>query len=185
MISGPGVGGDDGDAAQRVELRGQRRRRDLHDLEDTRHLERGVRAVVPDLAAQHAGAGDDRVVHAIQPRVDAVVRIARGDIASIDVARVRLADITELLRRLQRYRVALGHGHAGGGLGEFAVAQLAAGLGVHDLVVVRLDLRHRHVPLAGRRGFQHAARGAPTRRIGVKKWRVLREPSVFWLPYFC
>ncbi len=25
---------------------------------------------------------------------------------------------------------------------------------------------------------------APTWRIGIRKWRVLREPSVSWLPYF-
>ena len=56
---------------------------------------------------------------------------------------------------------------------------------MHDLVVLRLDFADRDAPaLARPRSPASAASPAPHWRIGWMKWRMLREPSVSWLPYF-
>ena len=52
-----------------------------------------------------------------------------------------------------------GTGCAGGGLGERAVPEAAARRTMHDLVVLRLDLAHGHLPALGGGLFEHRARG--------------------------
>ena len=57
---------------------------------------------------------------------------------------------------------------------------------MHDLVVAGPDLADAARPTALRGGLlqHHAASPRRTARIGWMKCRMLREPSVSWLPYF-
>ncbi len=155
---GPGVGGDHGDAALRVELRRRRRARDLHHFLDAGdfHRRRGVEAA--ELAAMHRRARDDGVLHAGQAHVDAVLRLAGDDVEAVDDRRT-LADVAELLRPLQRELLDRRHRHRGGFHRQLAVAELLARGLVHDLVHVGLDFFHVDAPALGGGGLEHHARG--------------------------
>ena len=180
---GPGVPGDDGHAAQRPELVGRRRRLQRDDLLHARHLQGRAGIDRGHLAAHHRRPGDDRELHAGQHDVLAVDGLAGGDVDEIGDADGALADVAEGARLLQLDLVGGRHRQARRGGGELAVAQLAAGRLVHDLVQLRLHLAHVHLPLGGGRLLQHGCRAAaPHWRIGWIQWRTLREPSVSWLP---
>ncbi len=69
------------------------------------------------------------------------------------------ADIAELGGVLELEIGGGGNGAAGGGLGQFAIAQRLSGRRMHDFVVLGLHLRDRHVPAGRRFGFQHLAGG--------------------------
>jgi hypothetical protein len=51
-----------------------------------------------------------------------------------------------------------------------------------DFMQLRMAFADRHFPLFGSGLFKHGPCGAPQRRIGSYQWRMLREPSVSWLP---
>jgi hypothetical protein len=53
---------------------------------------------------------------------------------------------------------------------------------MHDLAVLRLTSPTGTFPARGGRASSIWRAAAPQRRIGMKKCRVLREPSVSWLP---
>src|SRR5262249_57336234 len=134
------------DAAHRIEVRGRRAVVDLHDPLDARHLQRFGGIEARHLAAVHGRTGDDGVEHAWQPRVDAVSRLAGGDVPAVDELDLPLADVADLLRILQAQRVACRDGLSRGGLRERAIAELPATRLMHDLVVLRFDLAHGHLP---------------------------------------
>ena len=115
--------------------------------------------------------------------VDAVGGLAGGDVETSIERHVALADVAEARRVLQLELVGRRDRHGRRRRGELAVAELAARRLVHDLVVLRLDLADRHAPAAWRAACSSICRAAaPHRRIGWMKWRMLREPSVSWLP---
>ena len=138
----PRVAREDGDPAERIEVRRRRTRFEAHDL-----------------AAVHRRTRDHGVQHPGQPRVDAVLRLARRDVGAIDELELPLADVAELLRILEAQRLARRHRLTGGGPGEGSIAEPPPRGAMHDLVVLRLDLAHRHLPALGRGRLQHRARG--------------------------
>ncbi len=156
---GPGVPADDGDAAQGIELGRSRASLDRDDPDDTRDLERIAVVVARDRAAVDRRARDDGVEHVGKPRVDAVLRLAGRDVAAVDQLDLPLADVAELRGVLQTERLPGRDGLLGRGLGQGPVAEAPARRPMHDLVVLRLDLGHRHLPLGRRRRLQHGAGG--------------------------
>jgi hypothetical protein len=100
----------------------------------------------------------------------------RTDAALADVAEFRGASSAQAASF--RARAARGVG------GQFAEAEAPTRSPlVQHLVLHRLDLGDRHRPPLPRQHVSSICRAAaPTRRIGAKKWRTLREPSTFWLP---
>ena len=97
---------------------------------------------------------------------------------------VVLADVAELGRILQLQRRARRHVELGRGDGERAIAEPATAL------LVRRPRGSSPRPgraarsIGWRRPARASARAAaPQRRIGSNQCRVLREPSVSWLPY--
>src|SRR5437764_1040143 len=69
------------------------------------HLERLRGVVLRDLAAVDRRARHDRVEHAGEPRVDAVLGLAAHDVGSVEQLQVALADVAEARRILQLHRV--------------------------------------------------------------------------------
>ena len=163
----PRVAREDGDPAERIEVRRRRTRFDLHDALHAGHLQRFGRVEAHDLAAVHRRTRDHGVQHPGQPRVDAVLRLARRDVGAIDELELPLADVAELFRILEAQRLARRHRLGGGGLGEGSVAETPTGGPMHDLVVLRLDLAHRHLPALGGGRLQHGAcrRAAAAHRL--------------------
>ncbi len=86
---------------ERLELRWRRCSRDLDHLQHARNLGRCRGIELGDLAAVDRRAGDDGVDHAVETRVDAVVRTAGGDVEVVDEADLALADIAKLGRVLE------------------------------------------------------------------------------------
>src|SRR5437899_1995153 len=116
------------------------------------------------LEAGHLGSQDwrtryDRVGHAVQSGVDAVLRLAVRDVGRVDQLQLSLADIAKVLRILEAQRRPLRDRLRGGGLRERAVSEATAGCAMDDLVILGGHLAHRHLPLIGGRGLQHGARG--------------------------
>ena len=68
--------------------------------------------------------------------------------------------------------------------GQLAVAELAARRLVDDFVVLRLDLLGVDAQRLAAAASSIMRAAAPHSRIGFMKCRVLREPSVSWLPNF-
>src|SRR5262249_46221446 len=97
----PRVAGDHGNAAQGIELDRGWRRIDLHHTVHTGNLQGLGSVEAPNLAAQHRRTGDHCVEHAGQSCVDAVLRLASGDVLGIDQLQLALADVTELRRILE------------------------------------------------------------------------------------
>ena len=163
----PGAASDDGHAAQRVELGRGRASLDGYDPDDARDLERLAVVVARDRPAVDRRARDDSVEHVGEPRVDAVLRLAGSDVATVDQLDLPLADVAELRGVLETQRLAGRDRLLGGCLGERTVAEPPARRPVHDLVVLRLHLAHGHFPLVGRRRLEHGAggRAAPTHRV--------------------
>jgi hypothetical protein len=102
--------------------------------------------------------GDHRELQAGQHDVLAVHRLAGRDVEQVDHRDVALADVAEGARLLEAQLVDVGRRHCGGVGGEFAVAELAAGRLVHDLVEPRLDLRDGNAPAPGGGGLKDVAR---------------------------
>ena len=165
----PGVLPDDRDAAQRVEVGRAGGALDRHHAHDAGHLERVGVVEARDLPAVDGWPRDDGVEHAVEPRVLAVLRLAGRDVAGVDQLQLALADVAELGRVLQAQGLARRDRLLGGGLGQRPVAELPAGRLVHDLVVLRLDLGHRHLPLRGGRGLEHRARRGAAATHGVEE----------------
>ena len=155
---GPGVAGEHGDATDRVELGGSRTAFDRHDALDARHLERFRRIEARHLAAVHGRTRDDGVQHAVEPGVDAVLRLPGRDVAAVDQLQLTFPDVAELLRVLETHRLARGHGLSGGRLGERSVPEPAARGAMHDLVVPGFHLARRHLPALGGGRLEHRAR---------------------------
>ncbi len=95
--------------------------------------------------------------HALGAGIDAVDRLALGNIGAIDQPGPRLADIAELGGILELQLGAGRHGTRRGGLSQFAIAERAARGCMQHLVVLRLHLRGRHVPARGGFSLQHLA----------------------------
>ena len=156
----PGVAGDDGDAAERLELRRDRRRVDPDHPDDARHLQ-GVRVIdALHLAAEDRRARDDGVQHPLGARVDPVDRLAGRDVAVVDEPDHLVgSDVAERRRVLQLQRLARRDRQRRGGGGERAVAERALRRRVHDGVVRSLHFRDRHAPLLGGSLLEHRAGG--------------------------
>ena len=154
----PGVPGDDGNAAERPELVGRRRRLQRDDLLHARHLQGRAGIDRGDLAADHRRPGDDRELHAGQHHVLAIDRLAGRDVVEVDDADCALADVAEGARILELDLVGCGNRQAGRGGGELAVTQLAPARLVHHLVQLRLHLADIDLPLGGGRRLQHQPR---------------------------
>src|SRR5205085_9719268 len=88
--------------------------------------------------------------------------LARRDVGAIDELELPLAAVAELFGILQAQRLASRHRLSGGGLGEGSVAESPAARTMDDLVVLRLDLAHRHLPALGGGRLQHGARRGAT-----------------------
>ena len=154
----PGVLGDHGDAAERPELVGRRRRRERDDLLHARHLEGRGGIDRGNLASDHGRPGDDGELHAGQHDVLAVGRLAGRDVDDVGDADGALADVAEGARLLELDLVGRRHRQGRCGNGELAVPELAPGGLVHHLVQLRLHLGNGHLPLGGRRLLQHRPR---------------------------
>ena len=100
----PGVAGDDGDAAERRELRRRHAALELHDLLDAGDRLRGAVVDRLDLAADHRRPRDHRILHARQLDIGAVDRLAGGDVVQVEDRHVALADVAELALVLERQR---------------------------------------------------------------------------------
>ncbi len=147
------------DAAHRLERRRDRGRVDRHHLEHTRNLERLRRIVARDLAAIDRRPCDHREGEPLRPRIDAVLRVPSGDIEAVDELNIVMADEAEFRGILELERRTLGHRTRRGAPRQRAKAEAAAGRGVHDLIVLRRQLRGRDLPAVGGLGFQHLPRG--------------------------
>jgi hypothetical protein len=157
----PGVAGDHRNPAERLELRGRRRARDLDHLDDARDLHRGAGVVGDERAAIDRRAGDDGVQHALEHGVDAVLAAAGDDIGAVDQLHLALADVAEISGLFQPQRRARRHRKVRSGGRQRPVAELALRRPVHHLVVERLHFRHGNLPLRSRGLLQHGAcRGA-------------------------
>lgn len=154
----PRVARNDGHAAERLEAGRQRRRRERHDLDDARQLLRRRRVERRHRVPVGRRARDDRVQHAVEPRVDPVVRTAGDDVASVDQRRLALADIAEFGWRFQRHRCRIGCRQRGRFRRQFAEAELASALRVDDLMHGCLDLPRIDAPRRGGSLFEHRAR---------------------------
>src|SRR5262249_25687107 len=128
---------------------------------------RGIEA--RHLAAVNWGTRHDSVEHPIEPGVDAVLRLAGGDVPAVDQLQLTLADVAELLRIFQSQRVPCPHRLTGGGLSERAVSELAARRLVEDYVILRLALAHGPFPAIGRSRFQHHPRRRATAAHGLEE----------------
>ena len=139
---------------------------DLEDLDDAGDL-LGLGVVeAHDLAAVDGRAGDEGVEHPVEAGVDAVHRLADGEVVVVDEADLALADVAEGLLLLQRDALAGRHRQLGGGGRDLAVAEAALRLGVGDDVVLGLHLAGRHAPLLGGGLDQHGAgRGAGVAQV--------------------
>src|SRR5262249_22587675 len=91
-----GVAREDGDAADRIEHGRRRAALDLQDALDARHLERFRGIEARHLAAVDWGTRHDGVEHPIEPGVDAVLRLAGGDVPAVNQLQLTLADVAEL-----------------------------------------------------------------------------------------
>ena len=138
LLSRPGVAGDDGDAAERIETRRDRRSRHFDDLFDAGHRQRRLRIEAPGPAAIDRTTLDRGVFHARHDHIDAVDRAAAHDVVEID-DRQRFADIAPRARRLKRSCMwsAEGIGRARPP-DEIAEAELPPGRLVNDGVVLRM-----------------------------------------------
>ena len=142
---GPEVVGDHGDAA-----------RDLDDVLDAGDRLRRGRVEGLDLAAGHDGALlDGRDQHAGDLHVDPVDRLAVDLLRDVD-ARPRLADVPELVLRLERRVLRDRQGLRL--VDELAVQQAAAGGDVDDHPGLGRHLVEGDAPLLGRRLAEHLAR---------------------------
>ena len=154
----PGVAGDHGDAAERLEFGWPGPTLDLHHLFDAGDLHRVATVERYQLAAGHRRPGDHGVFHAGEPDVAAIGGGADGNVAEIDDADLALAEVAEVLRVLQfqagnaRYRLP---GRVGR---QVAESETAAAGRMNHLMVYGLDLAGRHAPGLGGGGFQHEAR---------------------------
>ena len=183
LDGGPRIARDDGDATQRIELGRRRARLDLHHAHDSGHLERRGGVEAHHLAAVHGWTRDDRVEHAGQARVDAVLGLAGHDVASIDELHHVLADVAELRRILEAHGVPC-RDRPGWPRPWRASRSPRGGPSW------RARPRGSSPPPRSTGTPQRAAAAAssmvraaaPHRRMGSKKCRVLREPSVSWLP---
>ncbi len=145
LLRAPPVVGDDGDPV----LAG----------DDGLHAataQHGIAIGAHEASAEHRALHDRRVEHPGETHVGRVdlraVRL-RGDVE----ARGRCPDEGPLGRRLQLRR--LRHFELRGCAGEFTVARVASGLRVAHDAELRVEFGDGHVPLRGRGGHQHLARG--------------------------
>ena len=92
------------------------------------------------LAAGDRRAGNHRVLHAGQPDVGAVARLAHRDVAKVDDTDLTLAEVAEVLRILQLQAVGGRHGFLCGIGRQFTKAETPAAGGVDDLMIDGLDL---------------------------------------------
>src|SRR5262249_33341713 len=152
------VRGDDGDTAQRIELDRRRAGLDLHDPDHARDLERLGGVEARDGATEHRWPRHYRVEHAVEPRVDAVLRLARHDVLAIDQLQLALADVAELRWILESHGLPRRHRLVRRRGRERSGPEAPTGRLVHDFVVLRLDFAHRNLPAGGRGGFEHHAR---------------------------
>src|SRR5262249_49134618 len=106
----------------------------------------------------HGWTRDDGVQHSVESCIDAVLRLAGGDVVTVDELQLALADVAELLRILESEGLARRDGLTRCSLRERSVPETTAGLAMHDLVVLRFDLVHRHLPALGRGRLEHRAR---------------------------
>ena len=155
---GPGVVGDDRDAAERLELRGRLELGHADDLAHARHGQRLRVVEALDAAADDRRPRDHRRQHAGQPDVGAVGRLAGDEGGAVD-ERQRAAALHELGVRPQLDRLCVGHGQRRGGLGQLAEAGLLPRRGIVHRVVVDDQALGRNAPASRGRGAQHAARG--------------------------
>ncbi|MNN57823.1 hypothetical protein D3C81_1728310 [compost metagenome] len=97
----PGIFGDDGDAAERVETGGRGTAFQFDDLDHTRHFQCVCGIKAAHLAAHHHRSRHDGVQHAGQAGIYTVLGIAGDDILEVDAACAFLADVAELGRFFQ------------------------------------------------------------------------------------
>ena len=142
----PEVGGDDGDAVA-----------DLHDVADARHGlgGRGVEGL--HLAAEYRAALDRGDQHARHLHVHAVDRPAVGLDRDVEAGDAFLADVAELVLRLQ-HRV-LRHRQLRGFVHELPVHQSSSTRTMNDDTRLRFQLALRNVPLLRGGLLQHLAGG--------------------------
>ena len=157
LLGRPRVGGDDRDAAQGVEHDRRLRLWDLHDLFDAGHLQRLAGIERLHLAVGDRAVLDHGVLHAGQPDVDSVRRLARHHVREVDAGH-GLADVAEVLRVLERDGHDVRHREGGGRLHQLAVPERTARRHVDHAMVLPLALRRVHAPLLRRRLLQHRAR---------------------------
>ena len=159
LLRRPRIGGDDGNAAQWVEARWNRRCGNFHHLHHARDFQR-LRGIEGDnFAAIDWAAFDRRVLHARQHDVDAVGRLAADHVIEID-DRNRLADVTAFARRLepQIHMIVRRHLQRGGDLGHIAERQLPSGRDMDHHMIAGAAIFGVDVPHVRRRGFEHRPR---------------------------
>ena len=154
----PGVAGDHGYAAERVEIGGRRTAFQFQHPHHPRHLEGIAGVVFQDFATEHRRPRHHRVQHALEAGIDAVLATARNQGRSVVNSELALADIAEFRRVLQMQTIAGGRRQPGGGPGQLAVAQRPAAGRMQDPVLLGADFPGRHPPLRGGRRFQHLPR---------------------------
>ena len=165
----PSVLRDNGNPAQGIEMGRRRTRLDFHYAYHARHLARLSGVVALDLSAVHRWTRHKGIEHAGQSRIDAVLGFPGRNILTVDELELALADIAELRRILETNRLPRGNGHAGGRLGEGAVAETPPGRTMHDLVVLRFHFADRHLPARSGSRFQHLARRRATAAHGFEE----------------
>ncbi len=159
LLRRPGVGGNDRNAAQRIEPRGNRSCGDLHHLLDTRHFEsvRGVEG--QDLAAIDWAALDRRIFHSRQHDIDAVGRLAAHHVLEIDDWNW-FADVTTVVCRLEPQLHVVGRRYlqGRGDLRSIAEWQLPSSRDVNDHVIARAAVVGVDAPDMRRGGLEHLPR---------------------------
>src|SRR5262249_43661622 len=144
----PGIVGNDCDAAQWLEARRNRGRRNLHDALDAGDRQRFFGVVGFDLAAIDPASLDRGVFHARNDDVDAISFPAAGDVLDVD-DRARFADIAPVLPVFWPPLVRWRDWHRRGKLGEVAIGKLAAAARMHDETILRLAFGDRDIPGLG------------------------------------
>ena len=154
----PGVLGDDGDAADRLELGRDLGRVDLEHLDYAGDLHGLGIVVARHLAAEDRRAGNEGVEHPVETGIEAVHGLAGGEVLVVDGADLALADELEGFLILQGHALASGHGEFGGCRRHVAKAERALRLGMGEDRVLGLHFRCRHAPLLGGGLDQHGLR---------------------------
>ena len=123
LNGGPGIGGDNGHAAQWIETGRGRTALKRNNSYHTRDLHCFNRAVTGQPVAKGGRAGNHRVEHPFQAGIDAVLAAAGHNISAVVKSGFAFSDITKIGRIFQLQAVAGGHGQFRGGTGELAVTQ--------------------------------------------------------------